>query len=105
VPVPLGAGLDRVLGQSLRPAQPGQRLSRLSPPDAPDHAQRRQATVMLHPSPAKRGRVASEASRVGAQQTEEPHPAARYARVHPPPSGAGVITKPPLAPLPAPGAP
>ena len=38
-------GLDGVLGQPLRLAQPGQRLSRLSPRDAPDHAGRRQAAL------------------------------------------------------------
>ena len=48
--------------------------------------------MLGYPSPAKRGRVASEASRVGASVgflRSDPHPAARYARVHPPPAGEG----------------
>src|SRR5216684_1908152 len=41
LPLSLGKGLARVLGQSLRPAQPDQRLSRLPPRHAPDNPRRR----------------------------------------------------------------
>ena len=37
LPLPLAPGLDRLLGQPLRPAQRDQRLSRPAPPHAPPH--------------------------------------------------------------------
>ena len=48
LPLPLGSRLDRALGQSLRPAQPDQRLSRLPPDHAPRHPRRRPAALMRH---------------------------------------------------------
>ena len=45
LPFRLARGVHGVLGQPLRLAQPGQRLSRLSPRDASDHAGRRQAAL------------------------------------------------------------
>jgi hypothetical protein len=48
--------------------------------------------MLPYPSPAKRGRVASEASRVGVNATSpemHPHPSPRFARRHPPPAGEG----------------
>src|SRR5439155_1507191 len=43
LPLPLAAGLARVLGQPLRPAQRRQRLRRPPPPHAPHHPGRRRA--------------------------------------------------------------
>ena len=54
LPLPLEPGLDRVLGQSLRPAQRDQRLPRPPPAHAPDHARRRSPPRRLSP-PARRG--------------------------------------------------
>ena len=48
-------GLDRALGQSLHPAQPGQRLSRLSPRHASRDPRRRQA-ALNKPRPSGAGR-------------------------------------------------
>ena len=45
LPFPLGSRLDCLLGQSLQPAQPDQRLPRPSPRHAPDNPGRRQATL------------------------------------------------------------
>ncbi len=45
LPLPLGGRIDRPLGQSLRPAQPDQRLSRLPPRHAPRNPGRRYATL------------------------------------------------------------
>ena len=47
----LARKLDRVLGQPLRAAQSGQRLSRISPRDAQDHAGGRAAAVATGPFP------------------------------------------------------
>ena len=46
LPLPLGAGLARLLGQSLRAAQPGERLPRLSTSDASSDVGRRCAALM-----------------------------------------------------------
>ncbi len=45
VPVPMGAGFARLVGQPRRDAQSHQRLPRFHPPDAPDHARRRHPRV------------------------------------------------------------
>jgi taurine dioxygenase len=45
LPLPLGGRIDRPLGQSLRAAQPDQRLSRLPPRHAPRNPGRRYATL------------------------------------------------------------
>ena len=59
LPLQLAPGLAGVLGQSLRAAQPGQRLPRLSPRHAPHHAGRRQAAL----SRRSDGRSASSPNR------------------------------------------
>src|SRR5258708_21728819 len=41
----MAGGLAHALGQSLRPAQPDQRLPWLAPGHAPHHARRRQASI------------------------------------------------------------
>jgi hypothetical protein len=55
LPVPLAAGFDRLLGQPLQPAQSDQRLSRLSPRNAPDYA--RWITNFLTFLPCNRARI------------------------------------------------
>jgi hypothetical protein len=47
LPLLLAAGLDSALGQPLRAAQPGQRLSRLPARDAPDHLAGRSTAMKL----------------------------------------------------------
>src|SRR4030095_776933 len=53
LPLPVAAGLDRVLGQPLRPAQRGERLRRLQAPHAPrDAGGRPPALTLLSAGPA-----------------------------------------------------
>jgi hypothetical protein len=54
LPLPLGEGFARFLGQLLRPAQPDQRLSRLSPDHAPRDLRRRPAALISR-APRRQG--------------------------------------------------
>ena len=49
LPVPVGGGLARPLGQPLHDAQPDQRLPRLHAGDAPHHARRRRPALSRRP--------------------------------------------------------
>src|SRR5437764_10039898 len=67
LPFPLGVGIDRLLAQSLHPAQPDQRLLRPSPRHAPGDPGRRQAALMHEMSGPRPSAGRTPASEMGSQ--------------------------------------